>query len=47
MFSGEAGRSESGDPYYNRWHAWNEIKEHFDLEDDDDEMSEAVDRLSL
>ena len=46
MFGGEAGRFVSGDPYYNRWHAWNEIKKHFKLQDDNDEMSEADDRLS-
>ena len=40
MFVGEAGRSVSGDPYYNRWNAWNKIKEHFNLEDDNDGMSE-------
>ena len=45
MFGGEAGQSVSEDSYYNRWHAWNEIKEHFNLEDDNHAMSEAVNKL--
>ena len=45
MFGGKAGRSVP-ESYRIRLNAWNEIKEHFNLEDDNDGMSEAVDRLS-
>ena len=42
MFVGEAGQSESvlAGTYRNRWYAWNKIKKHFNLEDDNDEISE-------
>ena len=40
MFSGKAGQSVSGGSYCIRLNAWGKIKKHFNLEDDNDKMSE-------